>query len=522
MTSARAVRDVTLSTKCWEGDYRHLLTAEVIEEVFGPFGESAARQVVINRVSDRADAERLAAELVESGAITAYAWAEDMWAEVARSLGIPVTWFGAAWPYSAPELCELALAGTEVVVHLAGDVRLLPGAPWAQVAVDALGTWDEVAVVAPRTPSGTELVEAGWRRLRSGWTASQLFSDQCFAVRRDQLLSPEVVRAAHPIAGRYPRPGGALTFEARVGAWMHVTGHWRATDESRGYLHPVSGTEGDSYALTASVPVLLPPVPVPGAGYPPAGAVPATGIVVAHDDERTVANAVASLGWCRDVVVLDAGSSDRTRERALEAGARVRTGTVVDAAVWDDDLPWRVVIAADELVSPELATELAALVSERGLAGVRAARRALDRGAWVDDGVASLLRSANDEGAWRESRHHLVRFASAGLSDTLAQLDAQSDERATGAVFARRASGRLAAKAFFRALPGQGPRRAAWAAAAEWLWVEKAWEAAQGGPTAQQAGYDEIAQSIIGGVSPGPALRRGTTPVGRRRRSAPR
>ena len=44
--------NVTVSTKTWEGDYRTILTAEGIEDLFGPLGRAPVRQVVLNRIED--------------------------------------------------------------------------------------------------------------------------------------------------------------------------------------------------------------------------------------------------------------------------------------------------------------------------------------------------------------------------------------------------------------------------------------------------------------------------------------
>lgn len=488
---------VTLSTKCWEGDYRQVLSPQGLAELFDPLDAAAPRQVVLNRVVDRSDADARARGLVDAGLLDRYAWAEDLWSEVAAHVGVPVTWFGAAWPYSAPELCELHLAKTELVLHLAGDVRVAPGELWAPVAASALARWDEVAVVAPLTPSRSELAEPGARRLAAGWTGSQLFSDQCFLARRDELLRREVVTAVHPIAGRYPRPGGALTFEARVGAWMRSTGRWRATDEARDYRHPVTGSEGDSYAASGTVPVLLPAPEGPGDEYPPARSADVLGVVVTRDQERTVGNAVRSLAWCREVVVLDGGSEDRTAARASEAGGVVRTGTARDVKSLPGPL---VVLDADELVPAGLAHALVDAV--HGGYGLEAPVRVAERGQWFRAAGRRLLDPPEPGGTVRRADVALLRFGSVGLADALARLDRESEARSLGVVLARRAGGRLALKAVLLSLrSGRGWRRGAHEALAEWLWAEKAWEAARGGPTQVQATYDDIARRVLQGGS---------------------
>ena len=49
-----------------------------------------------------------------------------------------------------------------------------------------------------------------------------------------------------------------------------------------------------------------------------------SGTIVTLNEERNIARAIASLRLCVDeIVVVDSGSSDRTREIAAEMGARV-------------------------------------------------------------------------------------------------------------------------------------------------------------------------------------------------------
>lgn len=90
--------------------------------------------------------------------------------------------------------------------------------------------------------------------------------------------------------------------------------------------------------------------------------------IVAFNEERNIARAVASLLACVDeIVVVDSGSSDRTREIAAGLGARVieepwrgyaaQKNFAASAAAH----PWILSIDADEELTPALAKEIAAL-----------------------------------------------------------------------------------------------------------------------------------------------------------------
>lgn len=537
---------VTLSTKCWEGDYRRLLDAAALDELFAGFGPAARRQVVLNRIDDRAEAQRRAEALVAAGRLDAYAWAEERWPAVADRLQVPTTWFGAAWPYAVPELVELDLATTAVVAHIAGDVRIEPGPDWLPRAVAELA---HAAAVAPVSPSRVELVRPEARGGATGWVDNADFSDQLFVVRRDDLLRPQVVTATHPATGRYPKPGGALTFEARVGAWLRATGGRRRIDVTRGYLHPVGGgAEGGSYAGLAGPPAEL-PAPVPPVGYPAAGSVPATGVVVARDAERTVGWSVSSLQWLREVVVVDVASTDRTPAQAAAAGARVRSWpqpvvpprTVLGAVAAELSGPL-VLLDGNEVVPPRLAHELADAVADDGVDAVEAPQRTYLFGAAVAGRArwpAYSLRLVPASGArfpWgveaarspitlppsarvrrlpADDAVAVVRLGAADLHDYLRELNDVSALLARGTEVPAPVTWRRTVKRFVRSLARDGGYRAGRAglrlavldALATWAVNETAWDLVHGGAATAAADYDRLAAAVIGGGQPVPVTR---------------
>jgi glycosyltransferase involved in cell wall biosynthesis len=98
-------------------------------------------------------------------------------------------------------------------------------------------------------------------------------------------------------------------------------------------------------------------------------------VIIAQNEEDRIPGALASVGFCDEIVVVDAGSTDRTRELAEAAGARVlvnapwpgflaqrRVGT--GAARYD----WVLALDADERVSAALRAEIDGLRA-RGLSG---------------------------------------------------------------------------------------------------------------------------------------------------------
>ena len=50
--------------------------------------------------------------------------------------------------------------------------------------------------------------------------------------------------------------------------------------------------------------------------------VPLSAVLIAQNEEKTVVDALKSVAFCDEIVLVDSGSGDRTRELAAEAGAR--------------------------------------------------------------------------------------------------------------------------------------------------------------------------------------------------------
>jgi hypothetical protein len=90
--------------------------------------------------------------------------------------------------------------------------------------------------------------------------------------------------------------------------------------------------------------------------------------IIARDEEERLPACLASLAFCDEIVVVDSGSRDRTREIARSAGAKVvenpwpgfaiQRNVALDRATGT----WALEIDADERVSPQLGREIRALV----------------------------------------------------------------------------------------------------------------------------------------------------------------
>ena len=95
---------------------------------------------------------------------------------------------------------------------------------------------------------------------------------------------------------------------------------------------------------------------------------PISGVVIAKNEADRIARCVASLAAvCRDVVVLDSGSTDATAAIATQHGARVEQqpwlgfAAQKNAAIARATQPWVLLLDADEWLDPATLPTLRAL-----------------------------------------------------------------------------------------------------------------------------------------------------------------
>ena len=117
--------------------------------------------------------------------------------------------------------------------------------------------------------------------------------------------------------------------------------------------------------------------------------------IVARDEEDRLPACLASLGWCDEILVIDSHSTDRTREVAGAAGARVIErdwpGHVAqkEFAIRAAEHDWVFCIDADERVSPELAAQIEAAREREfeGAPGFSVPRVSRYLGRWIRHGT---------------------------------------------------------------------------------------------------------------------------------------
>jgi glycosyltransferase involved in cell wall biosynthesis len=93
-------------------------------------------------------------------------------------------------------------------------------------------------------------------------------------------------------------------------------------------------------------------------------------IVIAQDEEASIAATLRSVSWADEIVVVDSGSTDRTVAICRELGARVVTtadwpgfGAQKNRALAEARGDWVLSLDADEQVTPQLREEIAQAIA---------------------------------------------------------------------------------------------------------------------------------------------------------------
>jgi|SRR6516164_7585852 glycosyltransferase involved in cell wall biosynthesis len=116
-------------------------------------------------------------------------------------------------------------------------------------------------------------------------------------------------------------------------------------------------------------------------------------VIITFNEEANLARTLASVAWANEIVIVDAGSSDRTREIAESFHARffvepwqgfaAQKNSALSKATGD----WILSLDADEEVEPALADEIkSALAANLSVAGFWIPRKNFFLGRWMKHG----------------------------------------------------------------------------------------------------------------------------------------
>jgi (heptosyl)LPS beta-1,4-glucosyltransferase len=143
-------------------------------------------------------------------------------------------------------------------------------------------------------------------------------------------------------------------------------------------------------------------------------------IILTKNEEKNIADCIASVQWADEVVVFDAFSQDRTVEIAQESGATVvqhlfqNFAQQRNAALDTVDSDWVFFIDADERATPELAAEVRRAIQDESRAGWWVPRhnyifgRVIRHAGWYPDYQLRLLRHGQARYDPKREVHELV------------------------------------------------------------------------------------------------------------------
>jgi glycosyltransferase involved in cell wall biosynthesis len=150
----------------------------------------------------------------------------------------------------------------------------------------------------------------------------------------------------------------------------------------------------------------------------PLGRPTVSAVITTYNEERNIADCIASLMWCDEIVVVDSFSTDRTPEiaRSFERVRLLQRPYMWSASQknWAMDqtrCDWILIFDADERCTPALQAEIAALLAARPVADAYTIKRTvyfMDRvirfSGWQHDRVVRLVKRGS--GRYPNKRVH--------------------------------------------------------------------------------------------------------------------
>jgi hypothetical protein len=227
---------VTLETKCWEGDWKHILEGEwlrlLAERNVCPFSEKI---LIINNVKETSVVSRHAERAIQRGWITKYIIVAEHAAEALDFFSVSRESLGIGYPYSIAELVGIFLCRSDFLLHYAGDCMPAASSDWVSRAVRLMSQDPRVKIcnLHPGKNPGGE--RHGLVDETDDFYIDRGFSDQCYLVRTEDFRQ-RIYNESHPDSARYPRYGGEL-FEKRVDSWLRNHGYLLATFKHAHYNH---------------------------------------------------------------------------------------------------------------------------------------------------------------------------------------------------------------------------------------------------------------------------------------------
>jgi hypothetical protein len=227
---------VTFETKCWENDWRILLTAGILQRMIDACNyDFAQKTLYINNVLNKYAVSKQADKLVGKNVINDYYFVEDHAPKALDHFQIDKESFKGGYFYSIQELVGIFLCSTDYVLHFSGDAMIQNREAWIEAAIERMEADPCIKVANPSWKKDLAEAKAESFSEDDCFFKSYGFSDQCYLVRAADFKG-RIYNEKHPDSQRYPLYGGEL-FEKRVDAYMRNHTCTRLTSKRAYYLH---------------------------------------------------------------------------------------------------------------------------------------------------------------------------------------------------------------------------------------------------------------------------------------------
>lgn len=143
-----------------------------------------------------------------------------------------------------------------------------------------------------------------------------------------------------------------------------------------------------------------------------------TAIIIARNEEDMLANCLETLRWTNQIIVLDTGSHDRTKDLAERMGAHVLIAQGNNFAQWrteaaaDVKTDWIIYVDADERVTPALAKAIQSRLRRPEYDAFTMTRnnihygRWMQHGGWANDTLLRIFKTKQLKGWQGEVHEH--------------------------------------------------------------------------------------------------------------------
>jgi len=228
---------ITFETKCYEKDWRLILTTPYLERQIEKCNRNFDfRHLIINNVENETTVRKFADKAVAKNIIDSYFLVSEYKNMVLDFFQIPENSFNGGYYYSISELTGIYCCKTDYLLHFAGDSRIeRNNSNWINDAMELMKHRHDISIANPVWNFKYSEAKNESTEEDSQWFYSQGFSDQCYLIKTEEFRQP-VYNYRHPDSDRYPKYGGEL-FEKRVDSYLRCLNKSRITAKNVSYIH---------------------------------------------------------------------------------------------------------------------------------------------------------------------------------------------------------------------------------------------------------------------------------------------